>query len=97
MNNNLIVGGGYTCSRCGQYHRTSTVCHCDVETTEVKTTDSKPYPKDLKVKKYTGQKLEVGKYLVVRKDGKTHFENYNGTGWAYNEKAIEYFYLPKIS
>ena len=45
---------------------------------------------------YTGQKLEYGKYLVVRKDGKIHFEVYNGTGWAYNGKVIEQFYLPKI-
>lgn len=37
-----------------------------------------------------------GKYLVVRKDGKTHFEVWNGTGWAYNEKVITHFYLPAI-
>ena len=29
-----------------------------------------------------------GKYLVQRKDGKIHFENYNGSGWAYNNKTI---------
>ncbi|HMT01790.1 MAG TPA: hypothetical protein PKD00_00530 [Burkholderiales bacterium] len=45
---------------------------------------------------YTGQKLDYGKYLVVRKDGKVHFETYNGTGWAYNHKVITHFYLPKI-
>jgi len=37
-----------------------------------------------------------GKYLVVRKDGKTHFEVWNGTGWAYNEKVITHFYTPAI-
>lgn len=41
--------------------------------------------------------IEYGKYLVVRKDGKKHFETFNGTGWAYNHKVIEYYYLPKIS
>ena len=44
-----------------------------------------------------GQKLGTGEYLVVRKDGKTHLEKYNGTGWAYNDKVIAYFYTPKIS
>ena len=48
-----------------------------------------PYP-------YTGQKLECGKYLVMRKDGKTHFEVWNGTGWAYNEKVITHYYLPIV-
>ncbi len=43
-----------------------------------------------------GLKLETGEYLVVRKDGKTHLEKYNGTGWAYNDKVIAYFYTPKI-
>ena len=45
----------------------------------------------------TGQKLETGQYLVVRKDGKTHLEMYNGTGFAYNDKVIAYFYTPRIS
>lgn len=31
---------------------------------------------------------ECGKYLVRRKDGKIHFEKYNGTGWAYNNNNI---------
>ena len=44
-----------------------------------------------------GLKLETGEYLVVRKDGKTHLEMYNGTGFAYNDKVIVYFYTPKIS
>jgi hypothetical protein len=51
---------------------------------------------------YTGSKEEramipYGKYLVVRKDGKKHFETFNGTGWAYNDNSIIAFYLPKIS
>jgi len=45
----------------------------------------------------TGQKLETGEYLVVRKDGNTHLEKYNGTGFAYNDKVIAYFYTPRIS
>lgn len=40
--------------------------------------------------------MSYGKYLVVRKDGKIHFETWNGTGWAYNNKVITHFYLPKI-
>jgi hypothetical protein len=40
--------------------------------------------------------LEVGEYLVVRKDGKIHFERYNGTGFAYNNDTIVAYYLPKI-
>lgn len=43
------------------------------------------------------QSIEYGKYLVVRKDGKTHLETFNGTGWAYNNNEIRWFYLPKIS
>lgn len=49
-----------------------------------------------KIQEYTKQKLEYGKYLVIRKDGKVHFEVYNGTGWAYNENSITHFYLPKV-
>ncbi len=41
--------------------------------------------------------IEYGKYLVVRKDGKTHLETFNGTGWAYNNNSIKYFYTPKIN
>ena len=41
--------------------------------------------------------LEYGRYLIVRKDGKTHLETWNGTGWAYNDVAIVYYYLPKVS
>ncbi len=46
---------------------------------------------------YKGEKLPYGSYLVIRKDGKTHLETYNGTGWAYNHKVIKYYYLPKIN
>ncbi len=45
---------------------------------------------------YEGQKLDYGKYLVVRKDGKVHFEVFNGLQWAYNEKSITHFYLPAV-
>lgn len=41
--------------------------------------------------------LEYGRYLIVRNNGKTHLETWNGTGWAYNDTAIEFYYLPKIS
>lgn len=47
-------------------------------------------------KYYKTTKLEVGRYLVVRKDGKKHLEQYNGTGFAYNNNVIEYYYLPKL-
>ena len=29
-----------------------------------------------------------GKYLIERKDGKIHWETYNGTGFAYNNTVI---------
>jgi hypothetical protein len=50
---------------------------------------------------YTGSleeriKIEYGRYLVVRKDGKKHLETFNGTGWAYNNNSIVAFYTPKI-
>lgn len=47
-----------------------------------------PYPEN--------KPQEYGTYLVVRADGKTHKETWNNTGWAYNNKAIKWFYLPKI-
>lgn len=40
--------------------------------------------------------IEYGKYLVCRKDGKIHFETWNGTGWAYNQNEIR-FYTPITS
>lgn len=51
---------------------------------------------EFKRHEYTNQKLEYGKYIVVRKDGKKHLETYNNTGWAYNHDSIKYFYLPKF-
>jgi len=41
--------------------------------------------------------IEYGRYLVMRKDGKMHLETFNGTGWAYNNNSIIYFYVPKIA
>jgi hypothetical protein len=32
-----------------------------------------------------------GNYFVQRKDGKVHWEIWNGAGWAYNEKVIVYW------
>jgi hypothetical protein len=32
-----------------------------------------------------------GNYFVCRKDGKVHWEIWNGAGWAYNEKSITYW------
>jgi len=40
--------------------------------------------KETKPKKY-------GKYLICRKDGKIHWETWNGGGWAYNNKEIIYW------
>jgi len=34
---------------------------------------------------------EYGKYLIVRKDGKMHWETWNGSGWAYNHNEIQYW------
>ena len=31
---------------------------------------------------------KYGKYFIMRKDGKVHWETWNGSGWAYNENAI---------
>jgi hypothetical protein len=47
--------------------------------------------------RYNKPDLKYGRYLVVRRDGKTHLETWNGTGWAYNDVAIEFYYLPKIA
>jgi hypothetical protein len=32
-----------------------------------------------------------GSYFVHRKDGKVHWEIWNGIGWAYNENVITYW------
>lgn len=34
---------------------------------------------------------ESGKYLICRKDGKIHWEQWNGSGWAYNHKEIRFW------
>lgn len=34
---------------------------------------------------------EYGKYLIRRKDGKVHWETWNGSGWAYNHNEIRYW------
>jgi hypothetical protein len=34
---------------------------------------------------------KYGKYLICRKDGKIHWETWNGSGWAYNHNEIIYF------
>ena len=35
--------------------------------------------------------VEYGKYLICRKDGKIHWETWNGSGWAYNGNSIRYW------
>lgn len=34
---------------------------------------------------------KYGKYLITRKDGKIHWETWNGSGWAYNHNEIKYW------
>lgn len=34
---------------------------------------------------------EYGKYFVCRKDGKVHWETWNGIGWAYNGNTITHW------
>lgn len=34
---------------------------------------------------------EYGKYFVHRKDGKIHWETWNGSGWAYNNSVITHY------
>jgi hypothetical protein len=34
-----------------------------------------------------------GKYFVMRKDGKVHWETWNGTGFAYNNNEITHFMI----
>lgn len=36
---------------------------------------------------------KYGKYLICRKDGKIHWETWNGSGWAYNHNEIRYYAL----
>lgn len=37
------------------------------------------------------RKMEVKEYFVHRKGDKMHWEMFNGTGFAYNEKTITHF------
>jgi hypothetical protein len=37
-----------------------------------------------------------GKYFVQRKDGKIHWETWNGAGWAYNENVITHWAIIKL-
>ena len=32
-----------------------------------------------------------GKHLICRKDGKVHWETWNGNGWAYNHSEIRFW------
>jgi hypothetical protein len=34
---------------------------------------------------------KYGKYFVCRRDGKVHWETWNGSGWAYNENVITHW------
>lgn len=34
---------------------------------------------------------KYGKYFVRRKDGKIHWETWNGSGWAYNGNTITHY------
>jgi len=34
---------------------------------------------------------KYGKYFVHRKDGKVHWETWNGSGWAYNHNVITFW------
>lgn len=38
-----------------------------------------------------GMPDKYGKYLIYRKDGKIHWETWNGSGWAYNHNEIRYW------
>lgn len=34
---------------------------------------------------------EYGKYLICKKDGKIHWETWNGSGWAYNHNEVRFW------
>lgn len=36
---------------------------------------------------------EYNKYLIRRKDGKIHWEVWNGSGWAYNGNVITHYMM----
>lgn len=40
---------------------------------------------------YTSRPPKPDVYFVCRKDGKIHWETWNGSGWAYNHNSIKYF------
>ncbi len=42
-------------------------------------------------KKTETRPTESGKYLICRKDGKIHWETWNGSGWAYNHNEVRYW------
>lgn len=45
-------------------------------------------------KKYPEEKPKhYDKYFVMRKDGKVHWETWNGTGFAYNNNEITHFLI----
>jgi hypothetical protein len=37
--------------------------------------------------------IKADKYFVHRKDGKIHWETWNGSGWAYNENVITHWMI----
>ncbi len=44
----------------------------------------------------TKRPIEYGKHLICRKDGKIHWETWNGSGWAYNHNEIvKFLIIPK--
>lgn len=38
----------------------------------------------------------TGKYFIHRKDGKVHWETWNGSGWAYNNTVITHYMQIKL-
>lgn len=66
---------------------------------ELALTAMKVYAKQFKDSdwiKYDWNKIETrpekyGKYFVHRKDGKVHWETWNGSGWAYNGNVITHY------
>jgi hypothetical protein len=58
---NKVFGGGYTCSNCGKYHRTTTVCNCG---------DRKKLP-EKKVEKIPTAEEFIQGYDMNFKDGKS--------------------------
>jgi len=48
-------------------------------------------PFDYKVYNPYTRPPRYDKYFVCRKDGKVHWETWNGTGWAYNGEVITHY------